>query len=144
MVGGRANALKFYSENTNDLPDKLGPNTAEGAEWLKEAVKAKEPSEPFLFSGWPKRCAWIRNDGNEAVDFVFEVDKMGDGKWELQQSVLLEAESTEFIEFATDDPGEWIRMITDLATIATVQFSPSFAPSLLQSYIVNQIPLFDT
>jgi hypothetical protein len=34
-------------------------------------------SDPFLFAGWTERCAWIKNDGQNTVDFVFEVDKTG-------------------------------------------------------------------
>ncbi|RLD33702.1 MAG: hypothetical protein DRI73_05045, partial [Bacteroidetes bacterium] len=106
-----------------DQPDKLGPNTAEGAVWLNETVKAREASEPFLFSGWPKRCAWIRNDGSEAVNFTFELDKNGDGNWIILKSVLVEAGTAEFIEFSADEQAEWIRVITDIASVATVQFS---------------------
>ncbi len=106
-----------------DQPDKLGPNTAEGAVWLNETVKAKEASEPFLFSGWPKRCAWVRNDGSEAVNFTFELDKNGDGNWKMQKSVLVEAGKAEFIEFSADEQAEWIRVISDITTVATVHFS---------------------
>ena len=106
-----------------DQPDKLGPNTAEGAVWLNDQVDAKEPSEPFLFAGWTKRCAWIRNDGNRTTNFTFEVDKIGDGNWEPLHSIEVEAGNTAFIDFQTDEPGEWIRVTTDLATEATVHFS---------------------
>lgn len=106
-----------------DQPDKLGPNTAEGAVWLNDQVNAREPSEPFLFAGWPKRCAWIRNDGNKTINFTFEVDKKGDSNWEPQHSIEVEAGNTALVDFPSDEPGEWIRVTTDLATKATVHFS---------------------
>jgi len=106
-----------------DQPDKLGPNTAEGAVWLNEQVNAGEPSEPFLFAGWPKRCAWIMNDGNKTIDFTFEVDKNGDGNWKPQHSIEVEAGNTALVDFPSDEPGEWIRVATNLATEATVHFS---------------------
>ena len=106
-----------------DQPDKLGPNTSEGAVWLNEQVNYKEPSEPFLFAGWSKRCAWVRNDGNKTINFTFEVNKNGDGNWKPQHSIKVEAGNTAFVYFSSDEPGEWIRVVTDLATKATVHFS---------------------
>ena len=118
---GQSNSNLWFT--TIDQLDKLGPITAEGAVWLNEQVNAKDPSEPFLFTGWPKRCAWIRNDGNRTVNFAFEVDKKGDGNWELQHSIEVEAGNTALVDFPSDEPGEWIRVTTDLATEATVYFS---------------------
>lgn len=118
---GQSNSNLWFT--SLDQPDKLGPNTAEGAVWLNEQVNAREPSEPFLFAGWTKRCAWVRNDGNKTTNFRFDVDKKGDGKWEYQHSIELKAGNTVFVDFSSDKPGIWIRMVTDLATKATVHFS---------------------
>jgi hypothetical protein len=122
-IGGAGQSNSNLWFTSPSLPDQLGPATAEGAVWLNEQVAENVPSEPFLFAGWPKRCVWIRNHGNATVNFRFEVDKEGNGNWELQQKIKVEAGETEFIDFRADESGEWICVIPDRSTTATVQFS---------------------
>lgn len=105
-----------------DTPDRLGPSTAGGAVWLHEAVKAGQPSEPFLFAGWPKRSCWIHNGGNQVVNFTLEVDQ-GKGTWSRQQTVSLTPDSTACLVFAAGATGEWIRVTADQPTTATAHFS---------------------
>ncbi|RRB01018.1 hypothetical protein [Larkinella rosea] len=117
---GQSNSnLWFTSLNQ---PDQLGPNTAEGAVWLNETVKAAETSEPFLFAGWPNRSAWIQNNGDGAVSFTFEVDKTGNGNWATLKTVSVGAKKAVNVEFAADAPGEWIRIKPSQSTNASAQF----------------------
>lgn len=120
---GQSNSNLWFTEM--DKPDQLGPNTASGAVWLNEEVQAGEISEPMLFSGWPNRFAWVHNAGNQAVDFLFEVDKIGNQNWTELQTVQMKAGSTQFIEFDENETGEWIRAKAVAPTIATVQFNYS-------------------
>ena len=106
-----------------NLPDQLGPNSAEGSIWLNEALKAGENSEPFLFAGWAHRAAWVRNEGDSETSFVFEVDKKGDGKWSALKTLKVGANSAANIEFAAAESGEWVRVHPEKATRATVHFS---------------------
>lgn len=118
---GQSNSNLWFT--SLEQPDQLGPNTAEGAVWLDEAVKANETSEPFLFAGWPLRSAWIKNNGNNAVQFTFETDQAGDGNWATAQIVSVPARSSLPVIFPTDMPGEWIRAKTNTNTNATLHFS---------------------
>jgi hypothetical protein len=118
---GQSNSNLWFTPM--DQPDLLGPNTAEGAIWLKEKVAAKIPSEPFMFNGWPERLCWVHNAGNQPVEFIFEVDRLGNGRWETLQSVSLESGKSTSLEFTSGTQGEWIRVKTDKATTATVHFS---------------------
>ncbi len=106
-----------------NLPDRLGPNSAEGAVWLNEDVKAGENSEPFLFAGWAHRSAWIRNEGESETGFVFEVDKKGNGEWSVLKTVKIGARAASQVAFAAAEPGEWIRVRPEKATRATVHFA---------------------
>ncbi|WP_338876331.1 hypothetical protein WBJ53_11850 [Spirosoma sp. SC4-14] len=117
---GQSNSnLWFTSLNT---PDQLGPNTAEGAVWQNEAVKASEPSEPFLFAGWTNRSAWVQNDGNHEVTITFEVDKTGNGNWTPLQTLVVGAHNATHIAFAANAPGEWIRVKSDKKATLSAQF----------------------
>ncbi|MEO5603808.1 MAG: hypothetical protein ABIR06_23015 [Cyclobacteriaceae bacterium] len=117
---GQSNSNLWFT--SFDLPDQLGPNTAEGAVWLTESVNAGKPSEPFLFAGWPRRCAWIKNEGTETVNFTFETDHKGDGSWMPLRSITVSAGKAAIMEFPAEEPGEWIRVFSNLPTIATVHF----------------------
>ncbi|MCB0631817.1 MAG: hypothetical protein R2824_21310 [Saprospiraceae bacterium] len=118
---GQSNSNLWFT--SLDQPDLLGPNTAEGAVWLKEPVVSGELSEPFLFAGWPERAAWIRNDGSRSVRFILEIDEKGDGHWQVYQTTeAIPAGRDLRISFPADTPGEWIRVKTNEATTATVHF----------------------
>jgi len=120
---GQSNSNTWFT--SPELPDMLGPATSGGAVWLNEAVAANKPSEPFLFAGWTKRCAWIKNEGDNKVTFRFETDNLGNGKWELGKSVKVMPGEDSYLEFEKTDPGEWIRAVVDFDTRATVHFSYS-------------------
>lgn len=104
-------------------PDLFGPNTAEGAVWLNENIKADTYSEPFLFSGWARRSAWIQNNGDKNINFTFEVDKNGKGAWTTLKTVKVSPKSAANVAFSASDAGEWVRIKTDEATNASAQFS---------------------
>jgi hypothetical protein len=118
---GQSNSNLWFTSLSQ--PDQLGPVTAEGAVWLNERIIAGEPSEPFLFAGWPERVCWIRNNGDRSAGFIFEVDKSGNGNWESLQSVAVKPGNSALVEFAEDSPGEWIRVRTNMSTTASVIFS---------------------
>lgn len=122
---GQSNSnLWFTPLNT---PDKLGPNTAQGAVWLAEKIEANATSEPFLFAGWAKRIAWIHNAGNQSVSFNFEADTDGKGHWKSLRTVEVGAGQSVAVTFATNEIGEWIRVKSNRATTATVNFNYSDA-----------------
>lgn len=118
---GQSNSNLWFT--SVQLPDQLGPNTAQGAVWLSEKIEANVSSEPFLFAGWKKRMAWIQNAGKEDVKFTFEVDRHGKGKWENLRSVLVEAGKSTNISFQSTETGEWIKVKSDKNTTATVNFN---------------------
>lgn len=117
---GQSNSNIWFT--SVDKPDQLGPNTASGAIWLDEEVKAGERSEPFLFAGWPKRTAWVSNHGKHEVQFNFEIDKSGDGNWTLLKAVVVKSGLSELMPFPDHESGEWVRVFTDISTRATIEF----------------------
>lgn len=120
---GQSNSNLWFT--SFDKPDQLGPNTAAGSVWLNENVEADEYSEPFLFAGWPRRTAWVHHGGVHPVDFIFEVDKAGNGSWELLKTVPAAPGESARVEFTNGEEGEWIRVKTSAATRATVSFNYS-------------------
>jgi hypothetical protein len=70
---GQSNSNLWFTDV--GLPDNLGPATANGSIWLSEKVAGNEPSEPMLFTGWNYTSMWLKNEGNQNVNFQLEVDK---------------------------------------------------------------------
>lgn len=117
---GQSNSnLWFTSVN---LPDSLGPNTADGAVWQNEDIKANIPSDPYLFAGWNTRASWLKNESNTAVTFSFEIDRSGNDQWTKLHSVTLKAGESANYNFDPQEAGEWIRVSTDKPTKASAYF----------------------
>lgn len=117
---GQSNSnLWFVSPQT---PDRLGPTNAAGYVWFNDKVAAGEASEPFLFEGWPRRCAWIKNASDKAVSFCLEVDADGNGVWKSLMVKDVEAGGSTFIPFDASEKGVWIRVVPSAEVTATVAF----------------------
>ena len=99
----------------------LGPTNATGAVWLNDDVEAGVASEPLLFTGWPKRCAWLANGGKSTATFTLEVND-GSGNWTPLRSIKMAPESSQFVPFGIDDKGEWIRVSSDMPAKASAVF----------------------
>lgn len=118
---GQSNSNLWFT--SKDKPDQLGPTTANGSVWAGEKVAAGSYSEPFLFAGWDTRSSWIKNDGSQKVNFTYEVDEKGDGNWKQLKQISVLPGQSEVVSFSASDKGEWIRVVADEATIATVSFN---------------------
>jgi len=117
---GQSNSNLWFT--SVDKPSQLGPNTAEGAVWLSENIEKDKASEPFLFAGWAHRMAWVLNEGKIPVSFSFEIDKEGTNKWTPLRSVDVAPGESLPVVFENIE-GEWIRVVCNESTKATVHFS---------------------
>lgn len=118
---GQSNSnLWFTSVST---PDELGPTTAGGTLWAEEKVNADEYSEPFLFTGWPHRSSWVRNEGTAPVTITYEVDKKGNNEWSRLKSIELAAGESANIDFSSSEAGEWVRAKADRPVTLTLTFT---------------------
>ncbi|MEI7831507.1 MAG: hypothetical protein WCI31_17135, partial [Prolixibacteraceae bacterium] len=118
---GQSNSNLWFT--TPEKPDQLGPNSAEGAVWISEELKAGDISEPFLFAGWDIRSAWINNEGKQTITFSFEVDEKGNNSWKSLKSISVKSGEAVNLPFTATEKGEWVRVKVDGATKGTVQFS---------------------
>ena len=118
---GQSNSNLWFTDF--DTPDLLGPMTAHGAVWLKDEVAANEYSEPFLFFGWPKRTAWIKNHGEESVRITFQIDRAGNDQWVEHKVMELNAQEGQMVSFLEEDKGEWIRAESDRSTVLSLSFN---------------------
>lgn len=105
-----------------DTPDKLGPTHATGAVWMREAVKAGQTSDPFLFAGWERRSAFFRNDSGTGLKLELEIDEKGDGNWTTLRELTIPAHGHQHVSFAAGQKGEWIRVkaLADASDLSAV------------------------
>jgi len=107
-----------------ETPDRLGPALASGAIWLRDAVKAGEVSDPFLFAGWQRRAAHFVNEGKTSASFALELDATGNGQWKLLRTVSVAPGEAAWMEFGDDARGEWVRVKAGAdCAAATVHFT---------------------
>ncbi len=104
--------------------DQFGPTTASGSVWQSDAITAGTVSDPFLFTGWQHRTMHVKNDDDHAVNFVLEVDVVGNGKWTKIETITVPAHGA--LWRICKEQGEWARITAEQACKnATVQFSYS-------------------
>lgn len=118
---GQSNSNLWFTSLS--APDELGPATAGGAVWAGEKIKADEYSEPFLFTGWPHRSSWVRNEGTTPVTVTYEVDKKGNNDWSKLKSIELAAGESANIDFTSSETGEWVRVKPDKPGTLTLTFT---------------------
>jgi len=95
-----------------DTLDALGPVIGRGALWMDEAVEAGVPTDPYLLSGYDKKCLILHHrDGynKESPAIVkIEVDEAGNGTWkEVRQTEVMGCTVVDI----SDLKGAWLRLI---------------------------------
>ncbi|OXU15626.1 hypothetical protein SMSP1_00601 [Sedimentisphaera salicampi] len=102
--------LRFIS---SDQLDSFGKPIGRGAVWLNDSVKKQQASDPYLFAGFENRSVHLVHQQDKPVEFIFEVDKLGDGSWEHLKTVTVDSGGYKWTAFSASDKGEWIRVHTN-------------------------------
>ncbi|QDT54324.1 hypothetical protein Pan44_23530 [Caulifigura coniformis] len=92
--------------------DQLGPVLGRGAVWLKDDVKAGEPSDPYLIAGYERKSLHLAHAGETAITFDLEIDPRGTGEWTKWKSVEVAAKGNVWLDLADAPPAEWLRLIS--------------------------------
>lgn len=121
-IGGPGQSNSNLWFGTPDTPDNVGPVTAAGSVWLRDNVKAGEPSDAFLFNGWDNRCAWVANRSANDTEITFEIDKAGNGQWSEFRKVSVPAGSSLFVPFEPTDDAVWIRAVSSADIVSDLTF----------------------
>lgn len=88
-----------------------GDASAAGSIWIKDAVKANQPSAPFLFNGFARRVIHFAAD--PGIGGRIEIDVQGDNHWTPYQTLV--APETGYVShvFPDDVQAQWIRVALD-------------------------------
>jgi hypothetical protein len=101
---------------------KLGKPRGVGGVWAKTAVKANEPSDPYIMLGFDKKRLEVSHDAAAAVAFTVEVDPTNTGNWKAIAKVSGEPGKVTPFEFPDGMNAYWVRVKADKGCTATATF----------------------
>ncbi len=100
---------------------RLGKPRGEGGPWLRHAVQANEPSDPYLMSGYDQKSLTLQHEASDPVEFLVECDITGSGLWQTFRKVLVRANEKQELAFPDGYSAYWLRVTTSKACVATAQ-----------------------
>lgn len=106
---------------TDDLW-QFGKASGWGGPWWEEPVKAGEPSDPYLMTGFDKKCLHLTHTANSEVRFKVEVDFLGIQAWQTYTEITVPAHGYMHHEFPSGFSAHWVRVVADTDCTATAYF----------------------
>jgi len=100
---------------------RLGKPVGRGGPWKATPVKAQEPSDPYLMTGYDRKTLVLSHRGNGVIRIAVEVDIAGDGHWKPYRSFEVRPCVSVEHEFADAFGAYWMRVIASEDTVATAQ-----------------------
>jgi len=101
---------------------KLGPPRGHGGPWRETVVRAGEPSEAYLMTGYEEKSVQLAHDRPAAVRMTIEVDFLADGTWHAYQTLTVPAGRTVTHVFPEGFSAHWVRVRADSDCRATAWF----------------------
>jgi len=105
---------------TDDLW-KLGKPKGWGGPWWEDAIKAGEPSDPYLMTGFDKKVIHLSHDADRPVNFDIEVDFLGCGAWKTYRRIEVPAKGYAPHVFPEGFSAHWVRVVASIDCVATAQ-----------------------
>ncbi len=103
----------------------MGKPKGWGGPWQDTEVAADTPSDPYLMTGFDKKCLHLRHDSPEAARFTIEVDFLGDGTWAVYDTLTVAAGGYGHHEFPDGFSAHWVRVRCGTPCRATAYFTYS-------------------
>ena len=107
--------------NIDDLY-KMGKPTGWGGPWWETKVKAHQPSDPFLMTGFDKKVVHLAHNLNATITFTIEVDFLGNGTWKEYDRIAVHSKGYGHHEFPDGFSAHWVRVKTSHDCAATAYF----------------------
>ena len=102
---------------------RFGKPQGWGGPWWEDAVKANQPSDPFLFTGFEHKVLHLHHDADCTVNFTIEVDFLGNGAWCVYDEVKVGSRGYGYHVFPTGFSAHWARVISDATCTVSAQFT---------------------
>jgi hypothetical protein len=115
-LGGQPQAGLWFGK-TDDLWS-FGKPQGWGGPWRGAEVRADEPSEPFLFTGFQNKVLHLKTD--RSAEIRIEVDFLGNGSWETYETIKVSG--YRYHVFPAGFSAHWVRLVPQTSCVATAQF----------------------
>lgn len=80
-----------------------------GAVWLEEDIEEGTVSDPYLMTGYDKKCLHLRNHGDQPMEIAIELDALGNGAFGVWRSEAVESDCLSVIDLSGIN-AHWIRV----------------------------------
>ena len=100
---------------------KLGKPKGHGGPWKDTSVRAGEPSDPYLMTGYDRKSLTLSHEHSSTVSISLEVDIEGNGNWKLVSSFDVPSGKGVQFNFPDSFGAYWLRVISSLDAVATAQ-----------------------
>ncbi|NQT35870.1 MAG: hypothetical protein HQ581_00185 [Planctomycetes bacterium] len=124
------NGHYFASDDGNaglwfgDIDDlwKLGKPRGEGGPWRDAAIKAGDPSDPYLMAGYDRKTVALSHDAKDDVHFTLQVDPAANNTWLPYATIRVPGGETVTHTFPNGFGAHWVRVQADRDCRATAWF----------------------
>jgi hypothetical protein len=100
---------------------RLGKPRGQGGPWLRTAVAADMPSDPYLIWAYDRRELSLSHDQTASVEVDVELDLTGTGVWVKLQTVAVPAGETLRMQIDPSIQARWLRTTARASCTATAQ-----------------------
>ena len=103
---------------TDDLW-QWGKPSGWGGPWWEAQVAAGQPSDPYLMTGFDQKVLHLYHDSDAAVDFMIEVDFLGNQTWKTYNTIRVAQDGYVHHEFPVGFSAHWVRVTASRSCRAT-------------------------
>lgn len=119
---GKDGKVALWLGKTDDLW-RLGKPQGVGGPWRKTPIRAGEPSDPYLMTGFDRKTLEISHDGDQPIPFAVEVDILGTGLWKPYARLIVPPGQTLRHELPDGFSAHWARLTGGTDCTATAVFT---------------------
>lgn len=101
---------------------QFGKPRGRGGPWLDTEVKAGEPSDAYLATGYDQKRLTLSHRGQSTVTFLVEADFTGSGTWSDVAAISVKRGAKVQHRFPDAFGAYWLRVTVSEGTTATAQF----------------------
>ena len=101
---------------------QFGKPRGTGGPWKETAVKAGEPSDAYLMTGYDRKRLWLSHSAKGTCRFRIEVDISGMGDWKRYDEIAVPVGERVEHRFPEGFGAYWVRVVSDIDTTATATF----------------------
>jgi hypothetical protein len=102
---------------------RFGKAVGRGGPWKDTPVRAGEPSDPYLMTGYDSKVLTLSHTAQHPVSLHVEVDVSGDACWVRYRSFDLKPGGSARHEFPAGFQAYWVRVTSSADTVATAQLA---------------------